>query len=319
MSSGTSYVIDLPFLRAHNQAPVRSVPISQPRTTARYSVASGPLRVVCQTETTGPLYARTYQATLDGVQRTLAGFVALAEGGGSVMLLRQGARRDSAAAFVAGGVLLVDALFALGYTILAPSKSTLSDGYAEAAPVRSGMCPPGIVVTIGPRAHPVDPWGRLPPSAGAAGAAIDIGATITLGGRVSTWGPSAADRCALAQESRDPPVLPPLPTGGTWSGSIESRRAFIRGDIPAFTYVVGRMVQETYGQYPEIRNACAASIFGHASTLTEDIAAAMADHGLAADWTAESLAAHTQAVLRGAFILAKAKTTWASRSRASIT
>lgn len=237
VSIGTSYVIDLPFLRAHNQTPVRSVPISQSRTTARYSVASGPLRVVCQTETTGPLYARTYQATFDGVQRTLVGFVALAEGFGSVMLLREGARRDSAAAFVAGGVLLADALFALGYAILAPSKSTLSDGYAEAAPVRSGMCPPGIVVTTGPRAHPVDPWGRLPPSAGAAGAAIDVGATITLGGRVSTWVPSAADRCALAQESRDPrapwmcgvapgevrpppPVLPPLPAGGTWSGSI---------------------------------------------------------------------------------------------------
>lgn len=88
---------------------------------------------------------------------------------------------------------------------------------------------------------------------------------------------------------------------------IEFRRALLRGDIPEFTCVVGTMIQETYGQYPEIREACAASIFGHAGTLTEDIASAMADRGLAADWTAESLAVHTQAVLQGAFILAKAK------------
>lgn len=88
---------------------------------------------------------------------------------------------------------------------------------------------------------------------------------------------------------------------------IEFRRALLRGSIPEFTCVVGTMVQETYGQYPDIRAACAASIFGHAGTLTSDIAAAMAQHGIAADWTAESLAAHTQAVLQGAFILAKAK------------
>lgn len=34
---------------------------------------------------------------------------------------------------------------------------------------------------------------------------------------------------------------------------------------------------------------------------------AMAKHNIAAEWTAESLAAHTQAVLQGAFILARAK------------
>jgi TetR/AcrR family transcriptional regulator, transcriptional repressor for nem operon len=88
---------------------------------------------------------------------------------------------------------------------------------------------------------------------------------------------------------------------------IEFRRGLLRGEIPEFTCVVGTMVQETYGQHPEIRDACAASIFGHAGTLTDDVAAAMAQHGISAGWTAESLAAHTQAVLQGAFILAKAK------------
>ncbi|MCA9523480.1 MAG: TetR/AcrR family transcriptional regulator [Myxococcales bacterium] len=88
---------------------------------------------------------------------------------------------------------------------------------------------------------------------------------------------------------------------------IELRRELLRGEIAAFSCVVGTMVQETYGQHPQIRDACAASIFGHADTLVDDIAEAMRQRGVVADWTAESLAAHTQAVLQGAFILAKAK------------
>ncbi|MGI9408853.1 MAG: TetR/AcrR family transcriptional regulator, partial [Hyphomicrobiaceae bacterium] len=47
-------------------------------------------------------------------------------------------------------------------------------------------------------------------------------------------------------------------------------------------------------------------IFGHAATLEPDIAAAMDARCVQGDWTAASLAAHTQAVLQGAFILAKA-------------
>lgn len=88
---------------------------------------------------------------------------------------------------------------------------------------------------------------------------------------------------------------------------IEFRRTLLRGEISEFTCVVGTMVQETYDKHPEIRDACAASIFGHAGTLVADIDAAMAKHGTVDDFTAESLAAHTQAVLQGAFILAKAK------------
>jgi TetR/AcrR family transcriptional repressor of nem operon len=67
------------------------------------------------------------------------------------------------------------------------------------------------------------------------------------------------------------------------------------------------MVQEAYATHSEIRKACEASIFGHAATLEADIAAAMRRYKIRATWTAESLALHTQAVLQGAFILAKAK------------
>ena len=67
------------------------------------------------------------------------------------------------------------------------------------------------------------------------------------------------------------------------------------------------MVQEVYETYPEIRDACDAAISGHAAKVEADIAEAMKLHDIRADWTARSLALHTQAVLQGAFILAKAK------------
>ena len=89
-------------------------------------------------------------------------------------------------------------------------------------------------------------------------------------------------------------------------GYVEFRRQIIAGDLAAFTCLVGTMTQEVYDTSPAIRDVCAASIFGHAATLESDIAAAMDARGIVADWTPESLARHTQAVLQGAFIVAKA-------------
>ncbi len=65
-------------------------------------------------------------------------------------------------------------------------------------------------------------------------------------------------------------------------------------------------MQETYETTPAIREACERSITGHAVTLEADIEAAMRERNMAPDWTAKSLALHTQAVIQGAFILAKA-------------
>jgi TetR/AcrR family transcriptional repressor of nem operon len=90
-------------------------------------------------------------------------------------------------------------------------------------------------------------------------------------------------------------------------GYLDFRKALLKGAIPEFTCLVGTMVQEIYDTNPDIRNACDASISGHAATLEPDIAAAMKRHRIRAPWTAASLALHTQAVLQGAFILAKAK------------
>ena len=90
-------------------------------------------------------------------------------------------------------------------------------------------------------------------------------------------------------------------------GYIDFRKAILTGTVPEFTCLVGTMVQEVYETCPEIREACDTSISGHAAEVEADIAEAMQRYGIRGDWTARSLALHTQAVLQGAFILAKAK------------
>ena len=87
---------------------------------------------------------------------------------------------------------------------------------------------------------------------------------------------------------------------------VDFRKAIIEGDIPEFTCLVGTLTQEVHASHPAIRDACAACILGHAATLEPDIEAAMRHRGIRGDWTASSLARHTQAALQGAFILAKA-------------
>jgi TetR/AcrR family transcriptional regulator, transcriptional repressor for nem operon len=90
-------------------------------------------------------------------------------------------------------------------------------------------------------------------------------------------------------------------------GYIDFRKAILTGKIPEFPCLVGTMVQEAYETYPAIRKACDASISGHAAKVEAEIAETIERQGIRADWTARSLAFHTQAVLQGAFILAKAK------------
>ena len=87
---------------------------------------------------------------------------------------------------------------------------------------------------------------------------------------------------------------------------VAFRKSMIRNDLAACTCLVGTMVQEIYAISPTIRDACGASIFGHAATLEADIGAAMTARGISGGWTAESLARHTQTVIQGAFVLAKA-------------
>lgn len=87
---------------------------------------------------------------------------------------------------------------------------------------------------------------------------------------------------------------------------VAFRKSILVGELPEITCLVGTMVQEVYESSPAIRDACGKSIFGHAATLEPDIRSAMQEHGISDGWTAESLARHTQSVIQGAFILAKA-------------
>lgn len=88
---------------------------------------------------------------------------------------------------------------------------------------------------------------------------------------------------------------------------IDFRRQIISGAIPDFTCVVGTMVQEVHERYPSIRDACFQTIDRHADTVLAIIVAAKIRHAPRATWSPESLALHTQAVIQGAFILAKAQ------------
>src|ERR1700730_16983550 len=90
-------------------------------------------------------------------------------------------------------------------------------------------------------------------------------------------------------------------------GYIDFRKAILQGELPQFTCLLGTMVQEAYDTHPSIRAACDAGISDHAASLEADIAEAMRQSGIDATWSAASLALYTQAVIQGAFILAKAK------------
>jgi len=90
-------------------------------------------------------------------------------------------------------------------------------------------------------------------------------------------------------------------------GYIDLRAAILTGPIYEFTCLLGTMVQEAYDTHPAIRKACETYIGVHATGIAKDIEAAKALYAPDAAWSAESLALYTQAVLQGAFILAKAK------------
>jgi TetR/AcrR family transcriptional repressor of nem operon len=90
-------------------------------------------------------------------------------------------------------------------------------------------------------------------------------------------------------------------------GYIDFRRSILQGELPDYTCLLGTMVQETYETHPAIRDACERNISGHAATVAKDIALAKERYAPDARWSAEELGLYTQAVLQGAFILAKAK------------
>jgi TetR/AcrR family transcriptional regulator, transcriptional repressor for nem operon len=90
-------------------------------------------------------------------------------------------------------------------------------------------------------------------------------------------------------------------------GYVDFRIAILRGALPDFTCLFGTMVQEAYDTHPAIRSACDTHISAHAAGLARHIAEAKALYAPSAPWSADSLALFMQAVVQGAFVLAKAK------------
>ena len=88
-------------------------------------------------------------------------------------------------------------------------------------------------------------------------------------------------------------------------GYLDLRAGLIAGTPAHYTCLAGTMAQEAFETSPDVRAACAASIFGHVDTLEADFAEALAA-GTAPDVGAASLARFTQTVLQGAFVLSKA-------------
>lgn len=89
-------------------------------------------------------------------------------------------------------------------------------------------------------------------------------------------------------------------------GYIDLRTALISGPPESFSCVAGTMLQETFRSSGTIREACEASIMGNAKALESDLAEALGDAGLRPD-EAPALARHIQAVIQGAFVIAKSQ------------
>lgn len=89
-------------------------------------------------------------------------------------------------------------------------------------------------------------------------------------------------------------------------GYVDLRIALISGPAESFCCVAGTMVQEAFRSSDPIRQACQDSILGNARSLEADLAAAIA-RTAASGVTAEGLARHVQAVIQGAFVVAKAQ------------
>jgi TetR/AcrR family transcriptional regulator, transcriptional repressor for nem operon len=90
-------------------------------------------------------------------------------------------------------------------------------------------------------------------------------------------------------------------------GYVDFRISLLCDDLAVCTCLFGTMVQETYDTHPAIRSACHGHLSDHIELLTKDIEAAKRDRVPDASWSAESLARFTQAVIQGAYVLAKAK------------
>jgi len=89
-------------------------------------------------------------------------------------------------------------------------------------------------------------------------------------------------------------------------GYVAFRKELLSGDIWEWSCYAGTTIQEVHETYPAIRDACAVSIEQHLSLLRAMIDDVLREHPVKGI-EAASLATHMQAVVQGAFIMAKAR------------
>lgn len=93
---------------------------------------------------------------------------------------------------------------------------------------------------------------------------------------------------------------------GRLLGYLKFRKELLDGEIWEWSCYAGTTIQETHESHPAIRDACARSIDDHLAMLRSMISAVMGELSVTGV-RADSLAIHIQAVLQGAFIMAKAQ------------
>jgi TetR/AcrR family transcriptional repressor of nem operon len=114
------------------------------------------------------------------------------------------------------------------------------------------------------------------------------------------WDDRAARLFAKAPYLSEPESLDRL------LGYVNFRKELLAGDIWEWSCYAGTTIQETHETYPAIREACAQSITHHVAMLRAMIDDVLREHPVA-HLRAESLAIHIQAVLQGAFVMAKTR------------
>jgi TetR/AcrR family transcriptional regulator, transcriptional repressor for nem operon len=114
------------------------------------------------------------------------------------------------------------------------------------------------------------------------------------------WNERTAQLFAQAPYTAQPDALARL------LGYVSFRKELLTGDIREWTCYAGTTLQEIHETYPAIRDACAQAIETHLAMLRAMIEAALREYPVA-KVSADSLAVHIQAVLQGAFVMAKAR------------
>jgi TetR/AcrR family transcriptional repressor of nem operon len=89
-------------------------------------------------------------------------------------------------------------------------------------------------------------------------------------------------------------------------GYVHFRRELLAGDIWEWSCYAGTTIQEVHETHPAIRDACALAIDAHLRMLRTLIEDALRAHPVE-KLDADSLAVHMQAVIQGAFVMAKAR------------